>query len=132
MYARSEPEGPLLSSLNDERITPFGRFLRRYRLDELPQLWNVLRGEMSMVGPRPERRFYMERIVDLAPHYHLVYRVKPGITSLGMVKYGYADSVEKMVERLEYDLIYLKNQSLLMDLKILLFTFKPIALGKGI
>ncbi|MDD4640418.1 MAG: exopolysaccharide biosynthesis polyprenyl glycosylphosphotransferase [Bacteroidales bacterium] len=132
MYARSEPEGPLLSSLNDERITPFGRFMRRYRLDELPQLWNVLKSDMSLVGPRPERRYYMERIVERAPHYHLIYRVKPGITSLGMVKYGYADSVEKMVERLEYDLIYLKNQSLLMDLKILLFTFKPIALGKGI
>ncbi len=132
MYAHSEPEGPLLSSLNDERITPFGRFLRKYRLDELPQLWNVLKGDMSLVGPRPERRFYMERIVELAPHYYLVYRVKPGITSLGMVKFGYADSVEKMVERLEYDLIYLKNQSLLMDLKILLFTFKPLALGKGI
>jgi exopolysaccharide biosynthesis polyprenyl glycosylphosphotransferase len=132
MFAHSEPEGPLLSSLNDERITPFGRFLRKYRLDELPQLWNVLKGEMSLVGPRPERRFYVERIVDQAPQYYLVYRVKPGITSLGMVKYGYADSVEKMIERLEYDLIYLKNQSLLMDLKILIFTFKPIALGKGI
>jgi hypothetical protein len=130
--------GPTFASLNNLSsenaivITESDHLGKTFFLDLYRKLWNVLKGEMSLVGPRPERRFYVERIVDQAPQYYLVYRVKPGITSLGMVKYGYADSVEKMIERLEYDLIYLKNQSLLMDLKILIFTFKPIALGKGI
>lgn len=132
MYEDSEPAKPLLSSLNDTRITPFGRFMRKYRLDELPQLWNVLKGEMSLVGPRPERAYYAEQIKAMAPHYSLIYQVRPGITSLGMVKYGYADSVDKMLHRMEYDIIYLKNQSLLIDFKILIFTIKPLILGEGI
>ena len=106
--------------------------MRKYRLDELPQLYNVLKGEMTLVGPRPEREFYARQIIEQAPHYRLVWQVKPGVTSLGEVKYGYADSVDKMIERLDYDLIYLKNQSLLMDLKILVFTVKPLLLGKGV
>lgn len=132
MYKEAESDGPLLSSVNDSRITPFGRTMRKYRLDELPQLYNVLKGEMTLVGPRPEREFYARQIIEQAPHYRLVWQVKPGVTSLGEVKYGYADSVDKMIERLDYDLIYLKKQSLLMDLKILVFTVKPLLLGKGV
>jgi len=132
MYTDAEADGPLLSTLNDNRVTPFGRLMRKYRLDELPQLYNVLKGEMSLVGPRPEREFYARQIISQAPHYQLVWQVKPGLTSMGEVKYGYADTIGKMIERLDYDIIYLKNQSLLMDLTILVSTVKPILLGKGI
>ena len=105
--------------------------MRKYRLDELPQFWNVIKGDMSLVGPRPERAHFVEQIVRKAPQYYLTQHVLPGITSWGMVKYGYADTVEKMVQRLEYDLIYLENQSLLIDLKILVFTLKPLLRGNG-
>lgn len=131
MYVNAEHDGPKLSNIDDPRVTPYGRFMRKYRLDELPQFWNVLKGDMSLVGPRPERQHFVEQIVRLAPQYYLTQEVLPGITSWGMVKYGYADSVEKMVQRLEYDLIYLENQSLLIDLKILVFTLKPLLRGKG-
>jgi exopolysaccharide biosynthesis polyprenyl glycosylphosphotransferase len=131
MYEEAEANGPQLSSLEDSRITPFGRFMRKYRLDELPQFINVLKGNMSLVGPRPERPCYVEQILKRAPHYYLVQQVLPGITSWGMVKYGYANSVDQMIQRLEFDMLYLENQSLLIDLKILLFTIKPLISGKG-
>jgi len=131
MYMDAEPDGPLLSSVDDSRVTPFGRFMRKYRLDELPQFWNVLKGDMSLVGPRPERQYFVDRIVIKAPHYYLIQSVLPGVTSWGMVKFGYADTVEKMIRRLEYDIIYLENQSLLIDLKILVFTIKPLLSGNG-
>lgn len=131
MYTNAEPDGPQLSNVDDPRVTPYGRFMRKYRLDELPQFWNVIKGDMSLVGPRPERLHFVEQIVSKAPQYYLTQQVLPGITSWGMVKYGYADTVEKMVQRLEYDIIYLENQSLLIDLKILVFTLKPLLRGKG-
>lgn len=131
MYTNAEADGPQLSNIDDPRVTPFGRFMRKYRLDELPQFWNVVKGDMSLVGPRPERQYFVEQIVAKAPQYYLTQQVLPGITSWGMVKYGYADTVEKMIRRLEYDLIYLENQSLLIDLKILVFTLKPLLRGKG-
>ena len=131
MYTNAEPDGPQLSNIDDPRVTPYGRFMRKYRLDELPQFWNVIKGDMSLVGPRPERAHFVEQIVQKAPQYYLTQQVLPGVTSWGMVKYGYADTVEKMIQRLEYDLIYLENQSLLIDLKILVFTLKPLLRGKG-
>jgi exopolysaccharide biosynthesis polyprenyl glycosylphosphotransferase len=132
MYTGSESTSPLLSSANDNRVTPFGRLMRKYRLDELPQFWNVLKGDMSLVGPRPEQRYFIDQIVKKAPYYNLLHNVKPGITSLGMVKYGYADNVAGMIERLEYDMIYYENMSLVMDLTILTYTIKTVITGKGI
>jgi exopolysaccharide biosynthesis polyprenyl glycosylphosphotransferase len=132
MFADAEELGPRLSHQNDTRVTPYGRFMRRYRLDELPQFINVLKGDMSLVGPRPERQFFVDQIIERAPHYFLVQQVTPGITSWGMVKFGYADSVDKMIRRLEYDVLYLENQTLLIDLKILLYTLKPLFSGKGV
>jgi lipopolysaccharide/colanic/teichoic acid biosynthesis glycosyltransferase len=132
MYQNSEPLGPKLSHKDDPRVTPFGRIMRKYRLDELPQFFNVLKGDMSLVGPRPERMYFVEQIVKKAPHYYLTQSVLPGITSWGMVKFGYANSIEKMVDRLEYDILYLENQSLMIDFKILVFTLKPLLRGKGV
>jgi lipopolysaccharide/colanic/teichoic acid biosynthesis glycosyltransferase len=109
-----------------------GRFLRKYRLDELPNFWNVLRGDMSLVGPRPEREYYIKQIMAKAPYYTLIHQVRPGITSWGMVKYGYASDVDGMVERLRYDLLYIENVSLLVDLKILFYTVQTVFTGKGI
>jgi len=131
MYADAEKEGPALSREGDPRITPIGRWLRKTRLDELPQFWNVLKGDMSLVGPRPERQYYIDQIVQRAPEYKQLLKVRPGITSLGMVKYGYASSVEEMVERLRYDLIYLANRSFLLDLKILLYTVLRVLQARG-
>lgn len=131
MIEDSEPDGPQLSEDNDSRITKTGRWLRKYRLDELPQFWNVLKGEMSVVGPRPEREYFIRKIVKEAPYYTLVCQVRPGITSWGMVKYGYASSVDQMVERTKYDLLYLSNMSLSVDCKILIYTIRTIFLGKG-
>ena len=131
MYVDAEESGPALSKDDDPRITPFGRFMRKVRLDEIPQFYNVLRGTMSLVGPRPERQFYIDQIVKRAPEYLLLQRVKPGITSWGQVKYGYASSVDQMVERLRYDLLYLDNMSLTTDLKILLYTVIIIFQGRG-
>ena len=133
MNSDAESDGiPLLSSVSDSRVTRLGHFLRKYRLDELPQFWNVLKGDMSLVGPRPERAYYIEQITRRTPYYTLVQQVRPGLTSLGMVKYGYASNLEGMLERLRYDLLYLENVSILMDLKIMIYTVKTVFTGKGI
>jgi exopolysaccharide biosynthesis polyprenyl glycosylphosphotransferase len=132
MYVDPDNMGAFLTAKDDPRVTPFGRFLRKYRLDELPQFWNVLIGEMSIVGPRPEQRYYIDLIVKKAPYYYLLHNVRPGITSWGMVKYGYAETVDKMIERLSYDIMYYENMSLTLDLTILLYTIKTVFTGKGI
>jgi lipopolysaccharide/colanic/teichoic acid biosynthesis glycosyltransferase len=131
MVSDAEASGPQLASKDDLRITGIGRFLRKFRIDELPQFINVLKGDMSIVGPRPERPFYEKQIAQKVPYYGIVHKVKPGITSWGMVKYGYATDVDKMVERLQYDIIYLENISLLVDLKILIYTVKTVVSGRG-
>ena len=132
MYNNAEENGPALSNVNDPRVTPLGLFLRKYRLDELPQFWNVLKGDMSLVGPRPERAYYIEQIEKKAPYYCLVHQVRPGITSWGMVKFGYACNVEEMIERLHYDILYLENLSMAVDCKILIYTIRTVLTGKGI
>ena len=132
MYVNAEENGPSLSSEDDLRVTPFGRIMRKFSLDELPQFFNVLKGDMSLVGPRPERKYFIDEIVKTAPYYYLLHNVRPGITSLGMVKYGYAASVDKMVERMEYDILYYENMSLTLDLTILIYTVKTVITGKGV
>lgn len=132
MYVGSEEKGPMLSREDDERITPFGLVMRKYRLDELPQFWNVLKGDMSLVGPRPERKYFIDQIVQKAPYYYLLHNVRPGITSLGMVKYGYAGTVDQMIARLEYDIVYYENMSLALDIAILVYTVKTVLTGKGV
>ncbi|MBR3435256.1 MAG: sugar transferase [Bacteroidales bacterium] len=131
MYIDAEACGPALSRDDDPRITPFGRFMRKVRLDEIPQFYNVLKGTMSIVGYRPERQFYIDQIVKRCPEYLLLQRIKPGITSWGQVKYGYASSVDEMCERLKYDLLYLENMSITTDLKILIYTVGIIFQGRG-
>lgn len=131
MRVDAEKDGPCLSSENDTRVTRIGHYLRKYRLDELPQFWNVLKGDMSIVGPRPERQHFIDKIVAVAPQYSLVHQVRPGITSWGMVKYGYASSVQQMIERLRYDLVYLANMSIAVDIKILIYTVKTVIKGRG-
>lgn len=131
MYVNAEEAGPQLSSEDDPRITPWGRTMRKYRLDELPQFINVLKGDMGIVGPRPERRFFFDQIIERAPQYKYLLRVKPGITSWGMVKFGYAENVEEMLERARYDLIYTENITLLNDIKILFYTLVIVLQGRG-
>lgn len=131
MCMDAEKAGPQLSSSNDSRITPIGKFMRKTRMDELPQFFNVLRGEMSIVGPRPERQFYIDQIAKVAPHYRHLQKVKPGITSWGQVKYGYAENVDEMVQRLKYDVLYIENMSLAIDLKIMAYTLIIIFKGSG-
>ncbi len=131
MYTKAEITGPQLSRNEDTRVTGWGRVMRRWRLDELPQLWNVVIGDMSIVGPRPERKYYIEQIVKSHPEYLNLLKVKPGITSMGMVKFGYAENVKEMIERMNYDLIYIENASLLLDFKIMLQSIDVIFAGKG-
>ena len=131
MYTDAEAYGPALSRDDDPRITPFGRFMRKVRLDEIPQFYNVLKGTMSIVGYRPERQFYIDQIVKRCPEYLLLQRIKPGITSWGQVKYGYASTVDEMCERLKYDLLYMENMSITTDIKILIYTVGIIFQGRG-
>jgi exopolysaccharide biosynthesis polyprenyl glycosylphosphotransferase len=131
MYLDSEQGGPQLSKTGDDRCTPWGAVMRKWRLDELPQFWNVLRGEMSLVGPRPERQFYIEKIMQRAPHYRHLLKVRPGITSWGQVKYGYASTVEEMVQRLKFDILYIENMSLALDFKIMFYTIVVVMQGRG-
>lgn len=131
MTTDAEKDGPQLSDDEDPRVTKAGKIMRKYRLDELPQFWNVLKGEMSIVGPRPEREFFIRKIMEKAPYYTLLFQTRPGITSWGMVQYGYASHVDQMVERSKYDLIYISNMSILVDFKIMLYTVLTILEGRG-
>lgn len=132
MYVESETNGPMLSSKGDNRITKFGRFMRKSRFDEIPNFYNVLKGDMSLVGPRPERKYYIDKIVERAPQYLQLLKVRPGITSWGQVKYGYAENIDQMIRRMKYDLIYLDNMSLYVDIKILIYTLLTVIKRKGI
>lgn len=131
MYITAEETGPQLSSGEDKRVTGWGKIMRKWRLDELPQLWNVVRGDMSIVGPRPERKFYIEQIVRTHPEYLNLLKVKPGLTSLGMVKFGYAENVDEMIKRMKYDLSYVEHSSIRLDIKIILQSINVVFAGKG-
>lgn len=130
MTVVAEVNGPMLSVKNDKRLTRVGKFLREHHLDELPQLWNVLKGDMSIVGPRPERRFFIDRIISLNPDYRLLYQLRPGLFSAATLYNGYTDTMDKMMERLRMDLHYLANHSLWVDMKIIFLTTLAIISGK--
>ena len=131
MKMNAEEDEPLLfSQENDERLTRIGKTLREHHLDELPQLWNVLKGDMSIVGPRPERKFYIDQIMKHNPDYVKLYQIRPGVTSYATLYNGYTDTMEKMLRRLDLDLYYLDHNSLLFDMKILWMTFTSIVFGK--
>lgn len=132
MYLDSEKGTPQLSGPEDDRVTKVGRTLRKYRIDEIPQFFNVIKGDMSLVGPRPERKYYIDQIVQEAPYYCLIYRIRPGLTSWGPIKIGYADTIEKMIERLNYDIVYTEDMNLATDVKIIFSTLEIIFRGKGI
>ena len=131
MTIHAEGKTPQLSTDDDPRITKIGKFLRKYRLDELPQMWNILRGDMSIVGPRPERRYFIKQIEKQAPYYCLLYKIRPGLTSWGPIKVGYTDTLDKMIRRLNYDIVYMENMSIRLDIKILFHTIGVILDGKG-
>ena len=132
MYHNAEENGPELSSKHDPRVTRFGQLMRKHRLDEIPNFINVLKGDMALVGPRPEREYFIDKIIRTAPHYTHLQKVKPGITSWGQVKYGYAENVEEMIKRLRYDILYIENMSLFVDVKILFYTVITILKGRGV
>ena len=131
MCVHAESEIPQLSADNDPRITKVGKWMRKYRLDELPQFWNILRGDMSIVGPRPERRYFINQIEEKAPYYCMIYKIRPGLTSWGPIKVGYTDTLDKMIRRLNYDIVYIENMSLTLDIKIMFHTIGVIFNGKG-
>jgi exopolysaccharide biosynthesis polyprenyl glycosylphosphotransferase len=131
MYLDAEKDGPALSSLQDQRVTSWGKTMRKWRIDELPQLWNILTGEMSLVGPRPERQYYIDQLYRRTPYFRYLLKVKPGLTSWGMVQFGYAENIDEMIERMKYDLMYIDNISLGLDLKIMLYTLRIIFMGQG-
>ena len=133
MRRDAEQEGPQLlldGAMNDPRLTRVGRFLRAHHLDELPQLWNVLRGDMAFIGYRPERKFYIDQIMERDPRYELLYKIRPGVTSYATLYNGYTDTIEKMLRRLELDLYYLEHQSMWFEAKVLFKTFISIVFGK--
>ena len=131
MTVDAEPDEPQLSAVDDPRVTKIGHWLRKYRLDELPQMWNVLMGDMSLVGPRPERAFFIKQIQEQAPYYCLIYKIRPGLTSCGPIRVGYTDTIAKLVERLNYDIVYMENMSIALDIKILFYTIGVLFNGKG-
>ena len=126
-----EATGAVWAQKDDPRITPIGRFIRKTRLDELPQLWNVLRGDMSFIGPRPERPEFVTQLTEQIPFYGLRHTVKPGVTGWAQVCYTYGATVEDAMEKLQYDLFYIKNLSLPLDVFILLKTIKTVVLRRG-
>lgn len=131
MVQFAEDDVPQLTSNDDPRITKVGKFMRRYRLDELPQMWNILKGDMSIVGPRPERQYFINQIIEKAPYYCLLYKIRPGMTSWGPIRVGYTDTLQKMIDRLNYDIVYMENMSIRLDIKIMFYTIGVILDGKG-
>ena len=131
MKIDAEKDGPDLLEINgDPRLTKVGRFLRAHHLDELPQLWNVFKGDMAFIGPRPERKFYIDQIMEHDPRYEYLYQIRPGVTSYATLYNGYTDTMAKMLRRLDLDLYYLENRSWWLDAKILIKTFINIVFGK--